>query len=352
MRARRLAALALALALGACGKEGPPAPPLRLVPAPTKDLTVQQRGAQILLDLAYPTVTPSGVVLGGITGLEVLDLTRPAPGTGEPQPIDARQYAAAAKVVATLAAPDLATATVGDRLLVRLPAPEVPADGPVAHYYAVRTLGPRGDRSEISNQAILVTQAPPLPPQEMNAVPRPDGIEVTWLPPVQGGEAVKGFNVYRREATVREVGKPLATLPPTQTSYLDTTARFGTSYIYAVTSVARTAPVVESAVQAEREVRYLDRFPPPAPGDLVALAESGQVRLVWRSSEATDLAGYLVYRREGDGAPQRLTPEPINALELTDTEVAAGRTYRYRVTAVDQEGNESDPGPEVAAVVP
>jgi fibronectin type 3 domain-containing protein len=151
---------------------------------------------------------------------------------------------------------------------------------------------------------------------------------------------------------VREVGKPLATVPPTETRYLDTTARFGTSYIYSVTALARTAPVVESAVQAEREVRYLDRFPPPAPADLVALAESGQVRLVWRSSEAADLAGYAVYRREGDGAPQRLTPEPIAALEFTDTDVAAGRTYRYRVTAIDQEGNESEPGPEATAVVP
>jgi hypothetical protein len=358
--AGRAAAAVLGLALlgglAGCGKEGPPAPPLRLEPAPAKDLTVQQRGTQVLLELVYPNVTPSGVALGGITGLEVWDLARPAPRAGDPQPIDPRQYEAAAQVVHRLGAPDLPLATVGDRLVVRLPAPAAAPEAPVAHHYVVRTLGPRGDRSGPSNQAILVTQEPPPAPEELNAIPSEEGVEITWLPPARGGEAIKGFHVYRRDSTVREVGKPLAALPPTASRYLDATARFGASYIYAVTSVARTAPVVESAVAAEREVRYLDRFPPPPPEDLVALAESGpagsRVRLIWRSSPAPDLAGYVVYRREGEGPRRRLNPEPLLALELTDTEVAAGATYLYVVTAVDLEGNESAPGPEATAAVP
>ncbi len=345
-----LSVAALAAA-AACGKEGPPAPPLRLVPAPARDLTVLQRGTQLVFDFGYPTTTPAGGALGGIAGVEVHAVAAPAPREGDPQRLDPRQFAAAAKLVHSLGADDLAAATAGDPQRVRMPAPE-PAEPPVAHLYAVRTLGPRGDRSGFSNQAALVAQAPPPPPEELNAVPTAQGVEVSWLPPSRGGETIAGFNVYRRLSTERDVGKPLATLPPTHTRHLDPTARFGESYIYAVTSVVRRAPVVESAVQAEREVRYTDRFPPPAPEDLVALAEAGRVRLVWRSSPAPDLAGYHVYRRRRDGAPERLTSEPIDALELTDTTVASGRTYLYRVTAVDQEGNESAPGPEVAADVP
>jgi len=348
----RAALLVLAgVAFAACGKEGPPVPPLRLVPAPVRDLTVLQRGTQLVFELGYPKTTPGGGLLGGITGVDVHEVALPAPREGEPQRLDPRQFAPAAKLVHSLKESELANATAGDRLLIRLPAP-APTDPPMAHSYAVRTLGPRGDRSGFSNQAILVAQAPPPPPEELNAIPAPEGVEISWLPPARAGETIKGFNIYRREATARDYGKPLATLPPTQTRYLDTAARFGTSSIYAVTSVARTAPLVESAVQAEREVRYLDRFPPPLPADLVALAENGQVRLVWRSSPATDLAGYHVYKREPNGPPARLTTEPIDALELTDTGVESGRTYLYRVTAVDQEGNESDPGPEVAAEVP
>ncbi len=301
---------------------------------------------------AYPQTTPAGVLLGGLSALEVWEAVRPAPREGDPPPLDPRQLEAAAKLVLRLEGPELASAAAGDRLLLRLPAPPVPAEGPVAHHYVVRTVGPEGDRSAISNQVILVTQAPPPAPEELNVTPTAEGIEITWRPPSHGGEAVKGFNVYRREATARDGRQPLATLPPTATRHLDTTAGFGTSYIYAVTSVGRTAPLVESAVQAEREVRYVDRFAPPPPADLVALAESGRVRLVWRSSPAPDLAGYLVYRREGAGAWRKLTAEPLAALEYSDTDVAAGRAYTYRVTAVDQQGNESEAGPEAPAAVP
>ncbi|HEX5758191.1 MAG TPA: hypothetical protein VF121_03260 [Thermoanaerobaculia bacterium] len=348
----RRAALVLFALLAACGKEGPPSPPLQMVPAPAQDLTVAQRGPQLLLELAYPQTTPGGVLLGGISGVEVWEVVRPAPREGAPQPLDPRQLEPAATLLLRLQGPDLAQAAAGDRLLLRLPAPPVPAAGAVAHHYVVRTLGPEGDRSAFSNQAILLTQAPPPAPEELNVTPTAEGVEITWRPPSHGGERVQGFNVYRREATARDYGKPLATLPPTATRHLDTTARFGTSAIYTVTTVGSGAPLVESAVQAEREVRYLDRFAPPPPADLVALAETGRVRLVWRSSPAADIAGYAVFRREGSGSWRRLTADPVAALEYSDSGVAAGRTYRYRVIAVDQEGNESDAGPEAQATVP
>jgi hypothetical protein len=86
-------------------------------------------------------------------------------------------------------------------------------------------------------------------------------------------------------------------------------------------------------------VRYQDRFAPPVPREPVALAEGARVRLVWRSSDAPDLAGYLVYRSDGGGPFARLTERPQEDLELTDP-VPPG-TYVYRVTAVDQNGNES-----------
>jgi fibronectin type 3 domain-containing protein len=73
--------------------------------------------------------------------------------------------------------------------------------------------------------------------------------------------------------------------------------------------------------------------------------------VVWRSSEAADLAGYLVYRRGPTGDLSQLTPQPIQATEYVDTAVAPGQSYTYRVTAIDQTGNESDPGGEVRATV-
>ena len=107
-----------------------------------------------------------------------------------------------------------------------------------------------------------------------------------------------------------------------------------------MTAVAERAPFLESAVQKEQEVHYVDRFPPPAPGDVVALAEAGRVRVVWKTVEAPDLAGYVVYRREERTESfVKVTPQPLTTPEFTDTDVASGRTYIYRIRAVDTAGN-------------
>ena len=164
--------------------------------------------------------------------------------------------------------------------------------------------------------------------------------------------AAGGYNVYRRDAQERFHGQPTHVAGAEERSWLDNTAQFGQSYIYTVTALAQREPAVESAIGSEHEVRYQDRFPPAVPAELVALAEPGRVRLVWRPVDSGDLAGYNVYRRIGNGSFERLTAQPVATPEYSDRAVTAGQTYAYRVTAVDQAGNESDPGAEVRAEAP
>ena len=344
------AALASGLGLAGCGKQGPPQPPVRSVPAPAQDLTVRQQGERLLLSFAFPSTTRAGTTLGGVSGIEVWAVTRPGPAEGQPAlPIDARQFQAAAKQVLTLGAGDIGPVTFGDRLVVAVPLPSPLPEPAQAHDYAVRTLGPEEDRSDPSNVVTLVPRTPPAPPEQMTVTPRGDGIEVAWT----AREGVAGYNVYRRDAQERGHGQPLHAAGPGDTSFLDASARFGQSYIYAITAVASRVPLIESAIGSEREVRYQDRFPPAAPTDLVALAEAGQVRLFWRGSEAEDLAGYVVYRRQGTaGEFVRITPQTLPGAEYADTTVSAGRVYSYRVTAVDQLGNESPPSADTATSVP
>jgi hypothetical protein len=364
------------------------------VPAPVKDLTVVQQGPRLLLSFTYPTVTPAGTALAGISAVEIWSVSRVAPG-GKPATIDAREFGNVAKPVQKVEGADLTSATSGSRidialtlpptLLTPAPAPAVPpaaatppaapppAAGtttpvtatppttaattpapagpqPQAGYFAVRTLGKNGDRSEISNIVSLVPTAPPAAPSRVTVTARGDGVLVEWTP-VEG--TVTGYNVYRRGAQERANAKPIHTSGAQEKSWLDNTARFGQSYIYGVTALSQTQPPIESAIASEHEVRYVDRFAPPPPTELVALAETGRVRLVWRPSEAEDVAGYIVYRRAGDGGKfERVTPKPVEAAEYVDTAVTGGRAYVYRVTAVDQAGNESGPGNEVRAAAP
>ncbi len=421
--------LAVVLTLSACGKKGPPLPPLRSLPATTADLSVRQRGAQLLLEFTYPTATPGGQALGGITSVEVWEADRPAvatpatsvapvtPTTGttgavaaptpteaptteaptegvqapigtagtatteptttpetvaepivapgsvgstvppgpaatvppapaapaapvvEPGPpaLDPREFALAGKKILTLATADIGAATLGDKVVLMLPIAESEAEITVRHFQ-IRTVGPLGDRSEPSNMTRIVPRKVPTPPAEIVATPKATGIDLSWQP-VQGAI---GYLVYRRDAAAKNYGKPLQAVVAPAVSVTDATAQLGASYIYAVTTVSRRAPLVESAIQSEREVRYADRYPPPPVTDLVALAEQSQVRLIWTGSDAADLAGYRIYRREG-GDLRRLNVEPVATTEFTDTSVAAGRTYVYRVVSIDKTGNESTP---------
>jgi hypothetical protein len=369
-------------ALG-CGKQGPPLPPLRAVPAPVKDLTVVQQGNRLLMTFSYPQVTPAGTALQGISAVEIFSASLPAPG-GTATPIDPRSFAGVAKPLQKVEGADLTSATAGSRIEISLPLPVItapapstatttpappaagatgtaPATGttttttppgptPLASYYAVRTYGREGDKSDLSNVAFVVPKTPPTAPTQVTVTPRGDGVLIEWAP-VEGAAA--GYNIYRRGAQERSSGKAIHTSGPQERSWLDTTARFGQSYIYSVTALAQATPLIESSVGSDHEVRYIDRFAPPPPTELVALAEARRVRLVWRPAEADDLAGYVVYRRVGEsGAFARVTPQPVVSAEFVDTAVTAGQTYTYRVTAVDQTGNESAPGGEVRANVP
>lgn len=340
--------VACGLFLVACGNQGDPAPPLRSVPAPTSDLKIRQQGNRLLLDFTFPQTTPAGMALGGVTSVEVWEAVQPAPREGKPAPIDARVFQSAATQKLKLEQADVGPATFGNRILIPLPLPEPAPATPETRYYAVRTTGPTGDRSDFSNQVAIVPGTPPSAPERLSVTARPDGVLVEW----SGTEGAANYNVYRRGADERSLGQPIHSAGPQERSWLDNTARMGQSYIYGVTAVMGQDPLVESTVASEQEVRYQDRFPPPPPLELVALAEGGRVRLVWRATEAEDLAGYYVYRRGAEGDFERITPQPLQETELVDPGVSPGQTYSYRVTAVDQLGNESGPGAEVRASVP
>lgn len=354
--------LATALSTGACGNQGPPEPPLRSIPATTSDLRIRQQGNRLLLDFNFPQTTVAGQALGGLTSVEVWEAVqpvRPPADTTDTEdgtipkaaPLDPRIFQAAATQRLTLAQADLPAATFGSRVLIPLPLPDpAPAAsaGREARYYAVRTVGPLGDRSELSNQVGIVPGTPPSPPERVSVTGRQDGVLVEW----SGTEGATGYNIYRRQAEQRSLGQPITAAGPEARSWLDTSAVLGQSYIYGVTAIAGQDPLIESGVASEQEVRYQDRFPPPPPLELVALAEGGRVRLVWRASEAEDLAGYQVYRRGAEGDFARVSREAVQETEFVDETVSPGQTYSYRVTAVDRLGNESGPGAEVRASVP
>ncbi len=397
----RLSALGLVvigLLASGCGKKGDPMPPILRVPAPTTDLAVVQRGDRLLVELGYPRTTAAGTALGGVEAVTVSQLVLPLPaGTapGAAPEIDERQFGVGATRVLALEGEDLAGVVRGDRIAFELPVPEPAEDGAAtAVALAVTTRGPDGRESALSNRVSFPLVEPPAPPTGVETTAEAGGVRIRWSHPLievvreqaraaaQAGQpaetadagddaeaveaeaaeateateeapAFAGFNVYRRQATERTYGPPIRSIGPRADTLLDESALFGERYIYAVSAVASRRPVtVESGFAEEVEVDYRDRFAPPAPDGLVALAEGRQVRLVWEGSAAADVAGYRVYRRGPDTQEfQPVAEEPVTGTDYTDRGLAPGATYTYRVTAVDRLGNESPPSATATAAI-
>ena len=145
---------------------------------------------------------------------------------------------------------------------------------------------------------------------------------------------------------------------------LDQTAHFSESYEYRAQRVARVdvnGETLELAgeLSAPIDVDVKDVFPPAVPTGVAAVANAGEqgqgpaIDLNWQPNTETDLAGYIVYRREGGGAWQRISPAtPSIEPAFHDAQVLAGHSYQYAVSAVDKGGHESERSEVAEETVP
>jgi hypothetical protein len=92
--------------------------------------------------------------------------------------------------------------------------------------------------------------------------------------------------------------------------------------------------------------------------DSIALSGTGvaavshSVSLSWTPSTSA-VAGYNTYSSSVSGGPYtKLTNAPVSGSSYTDSNVTAGQTYFFVVTAVDSSNNESAFSAEVSALVP
>lgn len=242
------------------------------------------------------------------------------------------------------------SALIGDLVVLRLPLPPRPTEGPeVGYVLASRIFSLRGKPSDFSSLVSLLPEAAPAAPQAVTVEAQADGIHVEWTAET---DPKSGFRVYRREAQTRTYGEAVGNTTATERSYIDRQAVYGGRYIYAVTSLAGTLPVVESDISSEHEIDYQDRFGPPTPGGLVAFPEAGRVRLLWTTVADADLAGYEVLRRAaGEDEARVVTDALITGGQFLDQGVASGEWF-YTVRAVDGSGNRSAASAEAPARVP
>jgi len=94
-------------------------------------------------------------------------------------------------------------------------------------------------------------------------------------------------------------------------------------------------------------------LPPAAPTGLATTAGDQQVDLSWNANSESDLDGYNVYRSTSSFSDPanatKVNGSLVTGTNFTDTGLSNGTTYHYRITAVDDGGNESSVSVEAAA---
>jgi len=341
---RRLPLVALllaSLAFAACGKKGPPQPRPRAIPRPANDLVLRLRGAELTLTFSYPTTTLAGLPIPGLEEVTAFEARRPM--ATDLAPADAREIEQLGQPVLTLAGDEIGAAVAGAKLRLRITLPDSAIGDGQRRAYAVRSKATGGEISPWSNVASLTPRPAPAPPTLLSAEDHEGGVDLAWT----AIDGTGGYAVLRRESTDPRWGDALASVGPDATDYTDTSAVYGTRYVYAVTARSKDDPRIESAPRSEREVDYRDRFAPAAPTGVRAVGLAGGVRVVWEASPAADVAGYLVERSNEGLRFSAVNAEPVDALEITDPDAPRGRRLTYRVTAVDRAGNRSEPSAEV-----
>jgi hypothetical protein len=374
---RRAAALLAGLVIAsACGKKGDPLPPLSTRPARTTDLAAEQASETAEVSFTFPSQRVDGEPLRDVDRIEIYRMENPSPGLTAPArgtgarsdraPISGERRRAEAVRrreqaildsslrIATIGSDLLPSSTRGGRIVYRDSLAGVLASTPAPSLgYGVVTVRRNGERSEISNIATLTPVLPPAAPEGVIAQAEEGRICVRWEPVTTNAAGAPaetgGYFVYRRALGDEEYAKPLNADPVSAPEYADGSASYGSTYVYTVTAIPKGHAGTESAPAIQFGLEYADVYPPPAVPRLDALPEQSVVRLSWPPVDAPDLAGYVLFRAEGDGPLVRIADLPSTALAYEDRRIATGRAYRYVVRAADRAGNLSAPSPEATA---
>ncbi|HTB98971.1 MAG TPA: fibronectin type III domain-containing protein [Terracidiphilus sp.] len=352
-----LAALACMLAMGAvgCGTPAAPQPPSLNLPDRVTDLFAVRAGGQVALTWTMPKRNTDKLLLREPVTVRVCrqDGVGPCVDAGAPL--------------------KLAPAAHGT-FVDTLPAAQIAGAARAMSYFV--ELKNRKDRSAgFSNAAAVVAGASPEPVAGLSAEVRKAGVVLHWT--ASGDEAA--VRLQRTLLTPPKTDRPKEGLltPPREAleqnllienvrdgTALDKSIRFGEVYSYRAQRVSRVevdGKTVELASDLSDPVRVeaKDVFPPAVPSGLAAVATVGEagvetaIDLSWLPDTEPDLAGYVVYRREGDGTWQRISPAaPVVGPAFHDTTAQPGHTYVYAVSAVDQSGHESARSAEAQESVP
>lgn len=359
---RRLAAavsLGGALVLTGCGLQAAPQPPSLDLPNPVVDLQAVRTGDQVALTWTMPKRTTDKVFLKDNIAVSICR----------------KDANAACAQAGSLELPPGKPGTFTEAL------PAALASGsPRLLTYYVELKNHKHRSAGPSNAAVVLSGQAPAPVSGLTATVVKSGVMLHWQPVAESTPSAVRLERKRLSAPPKQNTGEL--LPPAQEPLvedllvaadaqpappdraLDKTIQFGQLYQYRAQRVERVQSgdrtiELDGPFSAPVSVNAQDVFPPAVPSGLAAVANASEagtpasIDLSWQPDSDPGLAGYAVYRREGTGDWQRISPpQPVAGPAYRDVNVLPGHTYIYSVTAISQNGHASARSAETSESVP
>jgi len=360
------AALAASLALAGCGMPGAPQPPSLDLPDRVDDLSAVRTGNQVALAWTMPKRDTDKVPLKGNVTVRICRNESAAQGC--------------------FAAAMIELSSGADGAFTDILPPALTGGAPRVLTYFVELDNRKGRSAGLSNGVQVLAGEAPAAVDDLAAEMRREGVLLRWepAPPEAAPVAVRLVRKLvappaNQPAKPKSAQGPFAPRPepPERTLLvepalhldraLDSSIEFGATYEYRAQRVARVAingETLELAGPLTSPVRIaaVNVFPPAVPRGLAAVATAGAagtgpaIDLNWQPNTEADLAGYVVYRSETNAAEsgwQRISPAgPVTSPGFHDASVQPGHTYRYAVSALDEQGHESARSAEAEETVP
>ena len=313
MKGRSLCVFLSLWLLPACGREGPPLPPFIRIPESVKDLSVVQSGHDLVLTWTNPAKNIDGSAATNLAhvqirsdGATVASLNVIAPG--QPQ-----SYAI----------------PLGSNL-----------SGRRAFTLLVDTT--EGKTSQLSNPVSIAAVEVPGTVRQLRAVVDQRRITLQWEKPQEHPELTDAYVVVRTDA-------PAEPQTVSEPRYEDNQYQPGKVLTYQVTAARRVDgnTVLGAGLQSVM-VTIEDKTPPQVPTGLDIVQSDTGGYLTWAPNPETDLAGYRLFRSDRpDGQYRPLVDRLIPTNSYFDPMFKPGQYYR--VSAVDEFGNESAMSPPFTA---
>lgn len=342
------------LLVSGCGMPGAPMPPSLNLPQPVADLRAVRSGNEVALSWTMPRRNTDKLLLKNAVAAKVCrEETK--------------------KSVCTLVGELRLEPGAPGKFTEKLSA-NLTSGKPRALGYFLEIENAHGRSAGPSNVVWVVAGQAPPSVTGLKAEVRKNGVLLRWTPQPGENDPVRLVRKRLTGPTAKAKLDPLApedepleqnlrvSAQVGQGRAFDKAPRFGQSYEYRAQRIARVQVNGEtlelhSALSSPIRVDVKDIFPPDAPQGVAAVAAApgsgAAIDLNWQPNSEEDLAGYIVYRREGEGEWQRVSPAaPLSAPAYRDATVTPGHTYRYAVSAVDQGGHASQHSDEAEETVP